>query len=419
MLKSLKIKRFKSIRSLEIEFGRVNLFIGGNGSGKSNLLEAVGLLSACMGQGLRGNDLDRKGVRLSPPELMKSAHKNFELPKTFELSSEFDCGVHYKVNLTSRENDPLLRFFSESCSLEGKTQFGWSGAGSSVLGTSISSNLDKYRGMWDQIKFAFEFDPRIQQVFSEFARYAIYAPQTDLLRGKRGGTIDSPPLGLHGEGLASAALSVIRASNASQNNDLKEFSAEAIKLIWLPKWAKRVRVGKIDPKLVSQDVANPSEDMVYFLDQYMKDNRNTLSAYDSSEGTLFLLFVAVLIAHAEAPRYFALDNVDNALNPSLTRKLVEMIIELTDRVHNNDYQFGPKQVFLTCHSPTALDAFDLFDSNHRVFVISRNDIGHTVADRLQPEKGMTPEQWSDAKAGKNLSQLWLDGMITGANGWEL
>ncbi|HHI69746.1 MAG TPA: hypothetical protein ENJ91_01990 [Rhodobacteraceae bacterium] len=419
MLKSLEIKRFKSIRSLNIEFGRVNLFIGGNGSGKSNLLEAVGLLSACVGEGLRGNDLDRKGVRLSPPELMKSAHKNADLPKTFELDAQFDCGVHYKVNLTSRENDPLLRFFSESCTLDGAKQFGQSGAGTSALGRSVQHELDKYRGMWDQVKVAYEFPQKLKGIFSEFGKYAIYAPQTDLLRGKRGGVVNTPPIGLHGEGLADAALHVIQASNNGRNKELQEFSDLALDLLWLPGWAKMVRVGKINPKLVSKDIANPSEEMVYFFDKYMHEKRNTLSAYDSSEGTLFLLFVSILIAHEEAPRYFALDNVDNALNPNLTRKLVETIIKLTDVVYDKGYSFGPKQVFLTSHNPTALDAFDLFDDNHRVFVISRNEKGHTVAERLQPKEGMTREEWNVAKSGKNLSQLWLDGAILGANGLDL
>ncbi|MCK4712559.1 MAG: AAA family ATPase [Marinosulfonomonas sp.] len=418
MLKSLEIKRFKSIRSLKLDLGRVNLFIGGNGSGKSNILEALGLLSACIDQGLRGRDLERKGMRLSPPELMKSAHKNADLPKIFGLSAEFDNGISYKCNLTSRERDPLLRFHSESSEFEGKRQFGRSGAGNKVLGESIFTELDKYRGMWDQVKVAYPFDKLVEKTFSEFGRYAIYTPQTDFLRGKRGGAVDVPPIGLHGEGLPEAALSVIISSNTAKDSAKRDFDTRAIDLVFLPKWANQVRVGKIKKALISQDIADPSEEMVFFKDKFMREGRNTLSAYDSSEGTLFLLFVAILIAHKDAPRYFALDNVDNALNPALTRKLVELMIELIDEVHANDYSFGPKQVFLTSHNPTSLDAFDLFNPDHRVFVVSRNEKGHTLADRLEPSKGMTPEEWTIAKEGKNLSQLWLDGMIAGANGSE-
>ncbi|MGC8887547.1 MAG: AAA family ATPase [Verrucomicrobiia bacterium] len=47
MIHNLKIKRFKSIKEIELVCKRVNLFIGHPNSGKSNILEALGLLSFC------------------------------------------------------------------------------------------------------------------------------------------------------------------------------------------------------------------------------------------------------------------------------------------------------------------------------------------------------------------------------------
>ena len=46
MITKLSVKAFKTLEDVEIELGQVNVFIGANGSGKSNLLEAVGVLSA-------------------------------------------------------------------------------------------------------------------------------------------------------------------------------------------------------------------------------------------------------------------------------------------------------------------------------------------------------------------------------------
>ena len=45
IIKRLKIENFKSIKHLEIDCGRVNVFIGEPNTGKSNILEALGLLS--------------------------------------------------------------------------------------------------------------------------------------------------------------------------------------------------------------------------------------------------------------------------------------------------------------------------------------------------------------------------------------
>lgn len=45
MITTLKIERFKSVRRLELSCRRVNLFIGEPNTGKSNILEALGVLS--------------------------------------------------------------------------------------------------------------------------------------------------------------------------------------------------------------------------------------------------------------------------------------------------------------------------------------------------------------------------------------
>ncbi len=47
MIERLSIKNFKSIKSLSLSCKRINLFIGEPNSGKSNILEALGLLSWC------------------------------------------------------------------------------------------------------------------------------------------------------------------------------------------------------------------------------------------------------------------------------------------------------------------------------------------------------------------------------------
>ena len=45
MIKKLSVKNFKSIKELEIDCRKINLFIGEPNAGKSNILEALGLLS--------------------------------------------------------------------------------------------------------------------------------------------------------------------------------------------------------------------------------------------------------------------------------------------------------------------------------------------------------------------------------------
>ena len=74
MLEEITIKNFKSITDDTISLGRVNVFIGENGSGKSNILEA--LMFASIAETYSTIDADilfANGVRVSKPALMLSS----------------------------------------------------------------------------------------------------------------------------------------------------------------------------------------------------------------------------------------------------------------------------------------------------------------------------------------------------------
>src|SRR4030042_4283816 len=77
MIDKVHFKWFKSIEDVEFEPGRVNVLIGANGSGKSNLLEALGVLGAAASGRVDDEALLRRGVRPGVPRLYKTA---FPLP---------------------------------------------------------------------------------------------------------------------------------------------------------------------------------------------------------------------------------------------------------------------------------------------------------------------------------------------------
>ena len=60
MLERLKIRSFKSVLEADPEPGKVNLFVGSNGSGKSNIQKAVDILSDALGRGVLPRDFDAK-----------------------------------------------------------------------------------------------------------------------------------------------------------------------------------------------------------------------------------------------------------------------------------------------------------------------------------------------------------------------
>lgn len=422
MLKQLKIHGFKSIRQHDpVEFGKVNLFIGGNGVGKSNILEALGMLSACFSADITANELQKKGVRLSVPTLFKSSFKNSKLRINFDLSAEWDHKIKYDVSISASNTSEELNFFSEHLRINEDKIFGRSNHGFSVKGgvdKRLLKDIKKTRGLWDRFQDIITTSSELENELASIVNFAIYSPQTAFLRGTDIELNAVRPLGLNGGGLANATDTVIAQlhEHFNKNLDLYKLFFDVFSLVWTPGWTDEIRVKSSDPSVVSSQVKTQDK-ALYFRDRYMITTRNLLSAYDSSEGTLYLLFITVLLLHPDAPKVFALDNIDNSLNPSITKKLLETIIKTTCDEKYRLSNIGPEQVFLTSHNPTSLDAFDIFDNNQRIFVVSRDkQDGSTRINRLQPPSNTTKIDWIKASNGKNLSELWIEGKIKGALG---
>ncbi len=431
MINSLKIRNFKSILDADIKLGNVNVFIGPNGSGKSNILEAIGLFSACLGRGVDSQTLDYKGIRLSAPHIFKSSFKNRRLPRAIRLEGTV-ANVEYKTSLQAGEHSSHLQFFTESMAVDRRKRrlsvFSRSPRGFRLGDESMTRTSDDtlypdpHRSLWDTHGAnLYAVGKSARMALREISRYAIYTPQTAVMRGIIPDHRATEPLGLTGNRLPQAfreLLSQHRKSKGGKRADVQRRReiGEALKIIWEPGWAREVRVGPPDIDTMPEHLPT-SKETIHIIDKYLTVKRNTLSPYDASEGILYLIFMAVLLAHSDAPSVFALDNVDGTLNPHMVRFLVEHIVDAVDGdTADNGASTHPRQVFLTSHNPTALDAIDLFDPEKHLFVVSRNERGHTVFDRIRPPDDMTKERWIGAMRGRNLSQLWLDGKIRKALG---
>lgn len=424
MLRRVSIHGFKSIRQkTTVELGRVNLFIGGNGVGKSNILEAIGVLSSCLGADITSNELQKKGVRLSVPTLFKSAFKNHDLRSSFSLTAEWESGLSYEASISAGETSEELSFLSEQLKANGVKKFGRSNHGFTFQNGFKSSNigtvhpvkeLRKTRGMWDLFQEILDLSPDMSAELETLSQFVIYSPHTAFLRGTDVESNPIKPIGLNGGGLASAVNKVFSSLRRNEKDIEIKLKKEIINLVWAPGWTDQIKVDRRDETVSTQVITEDST--LYFRDKFMKAKRNMLSAYDSSEGTLYLLFIVVILLHPEAPKIFALDNVDNALNPAITKNLLDKIIKSTTYKEYQEAGIGPRQVFLTSHNPTSLDAFDIFDDEQRIFVVSRDENGSTIINRLKPNENMTREDWIKKTAGKNLSEMWISGKIDGALG---
>lgn len=109
LIRTLAIHGFKSLMQEQpIELGRVNCFIGANGVGKSNLLEALGVLGAAANGVVDDESLLRRGVRAGVPKLYKSSFASGRTPVHIGIGVSGDKQECYRVSLLNPLDSPDL-----------------------------------------------------------------------------------------------------------------------------------------------------------------------------------------------------------------------------------------------------------------------------------------------------------------------
>jgi AAA15 family ATPase/GTPase len=108
MIKNIKIENFKSIQSLDLDLGRLNVFIGANGSGKTNILEAI-----CLGSAVNENKADNiilvnRGIRLTEPRLMMPIFKLGNEKSQISVIVKQERGTD--IIVVERKNSPTAQW---------------------------------------------------------------------------------------------------------------------------------------------------------------------------------------------------------------------------------------------------------------------------------------------------------------------
>ena len=108
MLTHLFVENFKSIRSLELTPGRVNVLIGENGCGKSNILEAMAMAGGAESDRLSNEFLTSRGIRVTSPQFMRSA---FDGNEPYKINLKYVLDQQYKVNFQlENDNQPYSKW---------------------------------------------------------------------------------------------------------------------------------------------------------------------------------------------------------------------------------------------------------------------------------------------------------------------
>ena len=108
MIQKISIKNFKSIKSIEFDTGQVNVIIGENGSGKSNILEGIALGGAAASDLLTNQFLFSRGIRIQEGKhIFHSNQKTIFIEFNEILTENFT----YQIKYNNKEG--LYDHFSE------------------------------------------------------------------------------------------------------------------------------------------------------------------------------------------------------------------------------------------------------------------------------------------------------------------
>ncbi len=383
MLRSLTIRNFKSITDLTLELGRFNVFIGENGCGKTNILEALAVAACGSVRDFGVDELFLRGVRVARPSLMTSAfdEQSADRPITIVLDTEKD---RFVVQLAALMGNRSARWYELATALRSMTLQLQSGTPPEER-LAVEALVARIRAMSNApdtpLGVRLEIAP---QWVREFAIYSAITPSlrgTDVISRRT-------PIGLHGEG-----LDVLIANLGP--DEFEELAGRSQFVSWLDE----IVLDRLDELKFDGHKLGRSTSTLYFRDRFMSARHNLFSAENANEGVLHALFHLALFVSPETPKVFGIDNIEMSLNPRLCRVLTKELVALA--------KSRDKQCLITTHNPAVLDGLNLHDDDQRLFVVSRDDEGHTQVRRIR----VKPQTEDGARY--MLSELWMRGHLGG------
>lgn len=386
MIRTIEIKNYKSIDQLELKLGRVNVFIGENGCGKSNILEAIGLAAASAANKLDNEFLQSRGIRVTSPDRMKAGFTSDAATNPIEIivaadnaSAHASLLEHERARFGGWTNLASSHFETSKDGEQVGARLSRLPPSRVVIDPPLppqGAALSEYLGgPWGQRII-------VEHILSKNAEalhlpeFLTYTPHEEALRDlARDSWIE--PVGIHGEGL----FALLHSLDTDQLAALKQQLA-------LIHWFADLEI---------LPGPNQSQRSLKIVDQYLAEGLTHFDQRSANEGFLFLLLYASLLISQHTPKFFAVDNVDASLNPKLAAGAVRMFVELS-REHE-------RQVLLTTHNPGTLDGLDLADDDQRLFVVYRDLEGRTSVHRVQRDP--------HAKHPVRLSEAFLRGYLGG------
>jgi predicted ATPase len=396
-LESCRIKNFKAIRdSGEIKFTPLTVFIGGNGVGKSSVIEGLEFLQSLAFSNLDEtlqewgeykNILNQAVPHLAERPSQLGQRRQNANPISLEIQGKSNLAGYYKSH-TEIASDPgetevfLSYEYAEYHDLSINLNVTLIRHGDFVEKDAMPNvNDENVKGVYDTFEILssesilslpeMKKQLRSWQFLSlvpEKMKWSFAAMSNNSMPNNR--KKDFGGLRKDGSNLASFLRSIERRNNKSFLNIIDNLQT-------ILQYAQDLHFGKLN---------QPEQEKVIL--RMVEADRVKFSDVTFSSGTLRLIaLLAVLLDPKPAP-LIVIEEIENGLDPNTINLILEKIHSLIES--------GKSQVILTTHSPYLLDQLSL----SQIILVERDETGSPTFRRPADQPGL--ENWAKRFAPGSL-----------------
>ena len=360
MIEELSISHYKSIFEGSVRLKRANVLVGKNGSGKSNIVDALAFLSD-----IANEDLDYAMTRRHGADSIRQYSKYKPYHVTIEVKIRDDNGFgQYRITFSSSRNS--YRIIDEMIEWNGKAPW-FKEEIHTLIKRNRLGNLE-YTTTAEKIEISESDEERLFKLDGVTSLlYRVSRAYHDLF-------FFVIPVQAELRSLSSYSIfpNTIRAPQAvSRSVDLEHDGSNIAAIIKQLTPQRRKRLVK-DLRVVLPSLVNITTKSAagYYVPSFLVRDKvsgetHELNMSQISDGTLRILGILVALNQNNAPSKIILEEPEQMIHPAL----LQLIKDAIDN-YLNDRENG--QVFVTTHSSLLMDLFKVSE------VIAVQNDGHST-----------------------------------------
>ena len=363
LLKSLRLKDYRSYQSCHVDFDRATVLVGPNGAGKSNLIDALHFLSDAVNLGLDPALTGRGGITAIRRRVPRGRPPDVEIEIAVQLSQ---YEARYSLTLGSLAGgdwelkSEQFKAFANGLAAHPSVRYerdpgsvNLNGFADQQPAGQMLSIADALRGSRALLLPTFSAQEPIGELYSFLQDMSFYSIFPDTLREPQK-PLSSYPLDQHGGNLNS----VIRTMRDRNRREVARI---------------RSALADMAPGVTNFKITQAGGYLTAALSSELNEGEAWFDASQCSDGTLRILGILVALHQHPARSFVAVEEPELTVHPGVLSALAEELLEASQR----------SQVLVSTHSPDLIARLPV--ENLRVVEgsASGSSVGPVSGDQLQ------------------------------------